>query len=128
MVSGFLSNYGVGLVYHNKIDMLLRCHTNIPLFFVFLCQAFASHYCICNPDQMKYFKNPDTIFLLAFAIIMLNTDLHNKNIKADRKMKLDEFIKNMRGRQLAHCTCQTNHTHLTLLGSHEHCSGRNRCI
>ncbi|XP_041348677.1 IQ motif and SEC7 domain-containing protein 2-like isoform X3 [Gigantopelta aegis] len=62
-----------------------------------LMEAFASHFCICNPDQMKYFKNPDTIFLLAFAIIMLNTDLHNKNIKAEQKMKLDEFIKNMRG-------------------------------
>jgi len=32
---------------------------------------------------------------------MLNTDLHNKNIKPDRKMKLDDFIRNLRGMNLA---------------------------
>ncbi|XP_050413757.1 IQ motif and SEC7 domain-containing protein 2 isoform X2 [Patella vulgata] len=62
-----------------------------------LMEAFATRYCACNPDQTKYFKTPDTIFLLAFAIIMLNTDLHNSNIKPERKMKLEDFIKNLRG-------------------------------
>ncbi|ESP04558.1 hypothetical protein LOTGIDRAFT_81977, partial [Lottia gigantea] len=62
-----------------------------------LMEAFASRYCACNPDQAKYFKSADTIFLLAFAIIMLNTDLHNSNIKPERKMKQDDFIKNLRG-------------------------------
>ncbi|XP_046372179.2 IQ motif and SEC7 domain-containing protein 1-like isoform X4 [Haliotis rufescens] len=62
-----------------------------------LMEAFADRYCVCNPDQIKNFKNTDTIFLLAFAIIMLNTDLHNSNIKHDRKMKLEDFIKNLRG-------------------------------
>ncbi len=28
---------------------------------------------------------------------MLNTDLHSPNIKADRRMKCDDFIKNLRG-------------------------------
>lgn len=37
------------------------------------------------------------IFVLAFAIIMLNTDLHTPNLKADRRMKCDDFIKNLRG-------------------------------
>lgn len=53
---------------------------------------------MCNPDQLKQFKSEDTIFLLAFAIIMLNTDLHNSNIKPERKMKLEDFIKNLRGK------------------------------
>ena len=60
-------------------------------------QCFASWYCECNPDQVKKFRSSDTVFLLAFAIIMLNTDLHNKSIKQDRKMKLNDFIKNLRG-------------------------------
>ena len=60
-------------------------------------QAFANRYCECNPDQAKKFSNVDTVFLLAFAIIMLNTDLHNKNIKPERKMKLSDFIKNLKG-------------------------------
>ncbi|KAL5014018.1 hypothetical protein ScPMuIL_008288 [Solemya velum] len=62
-----------------------------------LMMAFARRYCVCNPDQMKHFKNPDTVFLLAFAIIMLNTDSHNSNIKPERKMKAEDFIKNLRG-------------------------------
>lgn len=28
---------------------------------------------------------------------MLNTDLHTPNLKADRRMKCDDFIKNLRG-------------------------------
>jgi len=46
---------------------------------------------------VRQFRRADTVFLLAFAIVMLNTDLHNKNIKPDRKMKLDDFIRNLRG-------------------------------
>lgn len=61
-----------------------------------LMEAFASRFCMCNPDQIKNFKNPDTIFLLAFAIIMLNTDLHNTSIKPERRMKPEDFIKNLR--------------------------------
>ncbi|KAK7503484.1 hypothetical protein BaRGS_00005405, partial [Batillaria attramentaria] len=62
-----------------------------------LMEAFADRYCVCNPDQVKNFKSSDTVFLLAFAIIMLNTDLHNSSIKPERKMKLEDFIKNLRG-------------------------------
>ena len=39
----------------------------------------------------------DTVFLLAYAIIMLNTDLHSPNVKAEKKMKLEDFIKNLKG-------------------------------
>ncbi|XP_025106274.1 IQ motif and SEC7 domain-containing protein 1-like isoform X3 [Pomacea canaliculata] len=62
-----------------------------------LMEAFADRYCQCNPDQVKNFKSADTVFLLSFAIIMLNTDLHNSSIKPERKMKLEDFIKNLRG-------------------------------
>jgi len=37
------------------------------------------------------------VFLLAFAIMMLNTDLHNSNVRADKKMKVEDFIRNLRG-------------------------------
>ncbi|XP_078341009.1 IQ motif and SEC7 domain-containing protein 1-like isoform X4 [Crassostrea virginica] len=61
-----------------------------------LMEAFASRYCNCNPDQIKNFRTLDTVFLLAFAIIMLNTDSHNSSIKAERKMKVEDFIRNLR--------------------------------
>ncbi|XP_064631904.1 IQ motif and SEC7 domain-containing protein 1-like isoform X3 [Lineus longissimus] len=62
-----------------------------------LMEAFAHRYCICNPDQINKFSTSDTVFLLAFAIIMLNTDLHNSSIKNEKKMKPNDFIKNLRG-------------------------------
>jgi len=39
-------------------------------------------------------KSSDGAYLLSFSIIMLNTDLHNSNIRADRKMTVDAFVKN----------------------------------
>uniref|UniRef100_A0A8C9Z1J1 IQ motif and Sec7 domain ArfGEF 2 n=1 Tax=Sander lucioperca TaxID=283035 RepID=A0A8C9Z1J1_SANLU len=62
-----------------------------------LIEAFSQRYCVCNPTLIRQFQNPDTIFILAFAIILLNTDMYSPNIKAERKMKLEDFIKNLRG-------------------------------
>ncbi|XP_056397213.1 IQ motif and SEC7 domain-containing protein 2 isoform X5 [Hyla sarda] len=62
-----------------------------------LIEAFSQRYCVCNPALVRQFRNPDTIFILAFAIILLNTDMYSPSVKAERKMKLDDFIKNLRG-------------------------------
>uniref|UniRef100_H3BWN7 IQ motif and Sec7 domain ArfGEF 1 n=1 Tax=Tetraodon nigroviridis TaxID=99883 RepID=H3BWN7_TETNG len=62
-----------------------------------LIEAFSQRYCICNPTVVRQFRNPDTIFILAFAIILLNTDMYSPNVKPERKMKLEDFIKNLRG-------------------------------
>ncbi|MCP9265501.1 IQ motif and SEC7 domain-containing protein 3 [Dirofilaria immitis] len=87
-----------------EIDVALR-HT--LSFFVFqekrrksreLCRSvFSAHYSICNPDKVALFHSADTIFILAFAIVMLNTDLHSPNIKPSLKMKVGDFINNLRG-------------------------------
>ncbi|GFE53548.1 Sec7 domain-containing protein [Babesia ovis] len=49
-----------------------------------------------SEEQIKpgfaYVANADTIFVLSYSIIMLNTDLHNTQIK--KKMKLEDFIRN----------------------------------
>jgi brefeldin A-resistance guanine nucleotide exchange factor 1 len=39
-------------------------------------------------------ENPEVTYLLTFSMIMLNTDLHNPNVRADRKMTPDQFVKN----------------------------------
>ncbi|XP_071054671.1 IQ motif and SEC7 domain-containing protein 1 isoform X8 [Onthophagus taurus] len=62
-----------------------------------LMEVFSQRYCQCNVDIVARLRSPDTIFVLAFAIIMLNTDLHTPNIKPERRMKLEDFIKNLRG-------------------------------
>ncbi|XP_018014317.1 cytohesin-1 isoform X5 [Hyalella azteca] len=55
-------------------------------------ERFARHYCDLNPT---IFKHPDTCFVLSFAIIMLNTSLHNPAVKD--KQTLEQFINMNRG-------------------------------
>jgi len=55
-------------------------------------ETFAQRYCQLNPD---IFTNPDTCYVLSFAIIMLNTSLHNPSVKD--KPSVDQFITMNRG-------------------------------
>ncbi|XP_067129001.1 IQ motif and SEC7 domain-containing protein 1 isoform X3 [Centruroides vittatus] len=62
-----------------------------------LVEVFSHRYIECNRDIVAKLQNADTVFVLAFAIIMLNTDSHTPNMKAEKRMKLEDFIKNLRG-------------------------------
>ncbi|KAL7423231.1 guanine nucleotide exchange protein for ADP-robosylation factor [Cryptotrichosporon argae] len=55
---------------------------------------FAERYIQQNPST--HFANAGTAYVLAFSVIMLNTDAHNKNLKTKRMTK-PEFVKNNRG-------------------------------
>lgn len=55
--------------------------------------------------MVRQFRNPDTIFILAVAIILLNTDMYSPNVKPERKMKLEDFVKNLRGEVLGGMSC-----------------------
>lgn len=57
-----------------------------------LMEAFARHYCQHNPDV---FHGPDTAYVLSFAMIMLNTDLHNP--ANPHRMTREVFQNNVRG-------------------------------
>ncbi|XP_011176706.2 cytohesin-1 isoform X1 [Zeugodacus cucurbitae] len=61
-----------------KIDRMMEC--------------FAQRYCQLNPD---IFTNTDTCYVLSFAIIMLNTSLHNPSVKD--KPTVEHFISMNRG-------------------------------
>jgi cytohesin len=50
-------------------------------------ECFAARYCELNPDV---FTNTDTCYVLSFAIIMLNTSLHNPSVKD--KPTVERFI------------------------------------
>ncbi|KAK9841755.1 hypothetical protein WJX81_000904 [Elliptochloris bilobata] len=41
------------------------------------------------------FKNADAVYILAYSVILLNTDQHNSQVK--KKMTVDEFVRNNRG-------------------------------
>jgi Sec7 domain/Ankyrin repeat len=61
-----------------KIDRIMEC--------------FAHRYCVHNPNT---FPHEDLAYLLAFSVIMLNTDLHSAQIK--HKISKAAFIKNNSG-------------------------------
>ena len=46
-----------------------------------LVEVFSGRYCQCNREMVVLLHSSDTVFILAFAIILLNTDLHTPNIK-----------------------------------------------
>jgi len=58
--------------------------------------AFSKEY-YKQQGKKSVFKNSDAVFVLAFSTIMLNTDLHNPNIKNKKKMTRQQFIRNNRG-------------------------------
>ncbi|GMI02718.1 hypothetical protein TrLO_g6866 [Triparma laevis f. longispina] len=43
------------------------------------------------------FKTGDGVFVMAFSIIMLNTDLHNPNMEDEKRMTVEQFVRNNRG-------------------------------
>eukprot|EP00884_Botryococcus_braunii_P022699 jgi/Botrbrau1/9112/Bobra.0305s0016.2 len=55
-------------------------------------ENFGKHYHTQCPE---IFRNADAVYVLAYSVIMLNTDQHNVQVK--KKMTVDEFIKNNRG-------------------------------
>lgn len=72
----------------------------------FLLQAFASGYHEANLD-LDIFANSDTVFILSYAIMMLNTDLHNPCVK--KHLTRPEWISMNRGKlpgpgEVACCT------------------------
>jgi brefeldin A-inhibited guanine nucleotide-exchange protein len=48
-------------------------------------------------QNLDVFPSADTAFILAFSVIMLNTDLHNPSIKPERRMTQDGFVRNNKG-------------------------------
>ncbi|KAJ1259956.1 hypothetical protein BS78_10G194900 [Paspalum vaginatum] len=55
-------------------------------------EKFAQCYCKCNPDA---FTSADTAYVLAYSVILLNTDSHNPMVK--NKMSKSDFMRNNRG-------------------------------
>lgn len=67
-----------------------------------LLNTFAQCYFEDNAGDNQHcpFKNQDTVYLLVFAIIMLNTDLHKSTFtarKSQKRMTKTEFANNLRG-------------------------------
>ncbi|OCL13855.1 Sec7-domain-containing protein [Glonium stellatum] len=56
---------------------------------------FSEKYCAkATPEGIA---NQDAVFVLTYAIIMLNTDQHNPNVKSQSRMSFHDFSKNLGG-------------------------------
>ena len=56
-------------------------------------EVFAKRYAKCNPGVKL--KSQDSLVGLSFAVMLLNTDLHTKSVKDERKMTVADFIRNL---------------------------------
>ncbi|OAA56011.1 cytohesin-2 [Cordyceps fumosorosea ARSEF 2679] len=58
-------------------------------------ESFSEKYCTCDtPEQVA---NKDAAYVLSYAIILLNTDQHNPTLKANKRMTVEDFSRNLRG-------------------------------
>jgi brefeldin A-resistance guanine nucleotide exchange factor 1 len=57
--------------------------------------VFAEHY--CSSAVPEGIADKDAAFVLTYAIILLNTDQHNPNMKKEKRMTLEDFSRNLRG-------------------------------
>jgi brefeldin A-resistance guanine nucleotide exchange factor 1 len=57
--------------------------------------SFAEHYCAGTmPEDVA---DKDAVYVLTYAIIMLNTDQHNPNVNSKARMTSTDFARNLRG-------------------------------
>ncbi|KAH9258094.1 hypothetical protein BASA81_003657 [Batrachochytrium salamandrivorans] len=60
-----------------------------------LLDAFAKRFALDHEQDLEL--SAESVLLLAFALVMLNTDLHKPQIKRNQKMKREDFVRNLRG-------------------------------
>lgn len=59
------------------------------------CQSDQSSYSVHEPDEEPVAPDRDSVFVLSYSIILLNTDLHNPQVK--KQMDLDAYKRNLKG-------------------------------
>jgi brefeldin A-resistance guanine nucleotide exchange factor 1 len=58
-------------------------------------EAFSEKF--CSDDITGEVADKDAVYILTYAIILLNTDQHNPNLEAKKRMTLEDFARNLRG-------------------------------
>ncbi|KAI8998783.1 Sec7-domain-containing protein [Trametes punicea] len=57
-----------------------------------IAETFAEVYFATKPEEVK---SQDAVYVLTYSIIMLNTDLHNPQIR--KRMSLEDYMRNLKG-------------------------------
>ena len=84
-----------------RVDDALRLLLNsfrlpgeAPLIHRIVTEFAEKYYEGAKPEQIA---GKDEVYVLTYAIIMLNTDQHNPNVKNQSRMKAENFARNLRG-------------------------------
>lgn len=84
-----------------RIDEALRQMINsfrlpgeAPLIARVVDEFTAQYFAKAKPPEIM---EKDGVFVLTYAVIMLNTDQHNPNVKTGQRMTFNDFAKNLRG-------------------------------
>ena len=65
-------------------------------------EVFSKRYIQCNQMFVSGFNSPDTVFVLSYAIVLLNTDLHSQALRPNKRMKREDFVRNLNGIDAGH--------------------------
>jgi len=60
-------------------------------------EVFSKRYIQCNQMFVSGFNSADTVFVLSYAIVLLNTDLHSQALRPSKRMKREDFVRNLNG-------------------------------
>jgi len=60
-------------------------------------ESFSAELYRQQSGEATIFMDADAVYVLAFSTIMLNTDLHNPQIKDENRMTVEQFLRNNRG-------------------------------
>lgn len=71
-------------------------------------QAFANRYHECNPG---IYANPEQAYFIAFSLLILHTDVFNKNNK--HKMQKADYVKNTKGEGIANEVLEVFYDNIT---------------
>lgn len=71
-------------------------------------QAFANRYHECNPG---IYTNPEQAYFIAFSLLILHTDVFNKNNK--HKMQKPDYVKNTKGEGIANEVLEVFYDNIT---------------
>ena len=76
-----------------KDNQLSRTYLNMEEKIEKIMEVFGKRYNKCNPGFANKLQNSDSVLTLAFATMLLNTDIH----KTDKKMSEKEFVSSLKG-------------------------------
>ena len=99
VLSCFMQEFNFKGLRIDKSLRLLLCFVRVPgeaQKIERIMEEFGKRYNKCNHGFAAKLASPDSVVTLAFACLLLNTDLHSPSMKDEKRMTLSDFVRNLR--------------------------------